>query len=390
MNPVARPIRLSTLGKAITVAIIVALTILLMRAMGSVLMPFLGAAITAYIFNPLISWLQQRSRLGRGFWILILYIVVGFLFYLLVQFLGPLLIRQYYELMAVAPATINMLQQQLLLEQTITIGTLEINAAPVSESLRDLLSEIGRGLPEAVPHIFATAFETLLLFVSYLMMTFYLLNEADRLMERIYTLIPVSYRDEIRGLGKQIDNILSGYIRGTLLLIPIMSVLTYIALSLMNIRYALVLAIFSGVVEIIPLLGPWTAAFTSIAVALFQTPTPFGWPHWLVAGVIGLIYFGLRMFEDNFIIPNVVGPAVHLHPMLVIAAILSGGAIGGAFGLFVSIPVMAIIVLLLRYFYYKLIDQDMPPPAHPEPKEAKAVAPPKPNLETVREQPITE
>ena len=99
--------------------------------MGSVIMPFIGAAITAYLFNPLISWLHQRSRVGRGIWILVLYVVVGFLFYLLVQFLGPLLIRQYFELMAVAPGVINTLQQQLLLEQTITIGTLEINAAPV-------------------------------------------------------------------------------------------------------------------------------------------------------------------------------------------------------------------------------------------------------------------
>lgn len=387
MNPVARPIRLSTTGKLVTIAIIIALTILLARAMGSVIMPFIGAAITAYLFNPLISWLHQRSRVGRGVWILVLYVVVGFLFYLLVQFLGPLLIRQYFELMAVAPGVINTLQQQLLLEQTITIGALKINAAPVSDSLRDLLAELGRRIPETVPHIFATAFESLLLFVSFLMMTFYLLYEADRLMERIYALIPVPYRDEIRNLGQQIDNILSGYIRGTLLLIPIMSVLTYIALSLMGIRYALVLAIFSGVVEIIPLLGPWTAAFTSIAVALFQTPPPFGWPHWLVAAVIGLIYFVLRMFEDNFIIPNVVGPAVHLHPMLVIAAILSGGAVGGAFGLFVSIPVMAVIVLFLRYLYYKLIDQDMPPPVHPEPKpipQAKAT------LEAAREQPIPE
>jgi predicted PurR-regulated permease PerM len=372
----ARPIRLSTTGKVITIAIIVALAILTVRAMGSVVMPFVAATITAYLFNPLITWLHATTRLGRGLWILVLYIVIGALFYMLFRFLGPIVGRQYNELIAIGPGMINQLQQQLLLKETFLIGDIPVNTAPVSASLRDLLAEIGRRLPEQVPHLFATAFETALLFVSYLMLTFYMLLQADRMMEWIYGLVPAPYREEIRGLGAQVDNILAGYIRGTLLLIPIMSALTYVSLSLMGIRYALVLAIFSGIVEVIPLIGPWTAAATAIVVTLFQTPTPFDWPHWLVALVIGLIYLGLRLGEDNFIIPNVVGPAVHLHPMLVIFAILTGGALGGAFGLFVSIPVAAVIKLLLRYFYFKLIDQD-PPPLHDarlEPPEESLVA----------------
>lgn len=84
------------------------------------------------------------------------------------------------------------------------------------------------------------------------------------------------------------------------------------------------------------------------------------------------------MFEDNFIIPHVVGPAVHLHPMLVIFAILAGGALGGPFGLFISIPVAAVARLLLRYLYYKLIDApDLPldlTPAHHAPVSASPSA----------------
>jgi predicted PurR-regulated permease PerM len=371
MSVEVRPIRLSPVGKLITIAAIVALAILLVRGLGNVAMPFIAAAITAYLFNPLITWCHQRTGVGRGAWIGILYLILGLLVYLLVRFLGPVVVAQYRGLVAILPGIINDLQQQLLLNSTIRIGELELSVGPAENSLRDLLSEIGRRIPEQVPHLFATAFETLLLFVSYLMATYYLLLQADQIMEWIYGLVPAPYRAEIRDLGRQIDGILAGYIRGTLLLIPIMAALTYVALSLMGVRYALVLAIFSGIVEIIPLLGPWTAAGTSIAVALFQVPAPFGWPYWLVAGVIGLVYFVLRMFEDNFIIPHIVGPAVHLHPMLVIFAILSGGALGGAFGLFVSIPVAAVMRLLLRYFYYKLIDQD-PPPSMPPTHGAQA------------------
>jgi predicted PurR-regulated permease PerM len=73
------------------------------------------------------------------------------------------------------------------------------------------------------------------------------------------------------------------------------------------------------------------------------------------------------MFEDNFIIPHVVGHAVHLHPVLVLFAILAGGALGGAFGLLIGIPVVAVVQLLLRYLYRKLVDAPEPPP--PEIKE---------------------
>lgn len=162
------------------------------------------------------------------------------------------------------------------------------------------------------------------------------------------------------------------------MLIPIMATLTTIALMLLGVRYALVLGIVTGILETIPLLGPWSAAGIAIVVALFQTPAPWGWPAWLIAGLIGLTYFVLRMFEDNFIIPHVVGPAVHLHPMLVIFAILAGGALGGPFGLFISIPVAAVARLLLRYLYYKLIDApDLPldlTPAHHAPVSASPSA----------------
>jgi predicted PurR-regulated permease PerM len=356
------------------VSIVVALTILLIRGLGNVATPFFAAAITAYLFNPLITWLQRHTKIGRAAWIGLLYLVVGLIINLAFRFIGPIIARQYSELIANLPAMLADLQQQI---DGLNLGGFELSPSG-DQSVRNFLVDLGKRVPEQVPHLLGTAIETLLLLVSYLMVTYYLLLQADQIMDWAYALVPAPYRAEIRSLGQQIDQILAGYIRGTLLLIPIMSVLTFIALSALGIHYALVLAIFSGVVEIVPLIGPWSAAGTAIIVALFQNPAPFGWPHWLIAGVIGLIYFVLRISEDNFIIPHVVGSAVHLHPMLVIFAILSGGALGGAFGLFVSIPVAAIIRLLLSYFYYKLIDRDPPaprsnhnPPEQPPPDQAQ-------------------
>lgn len=361
MTVEAKPIRLSPTGKFIVVAIIIALTILLLHAVGHVMSPFVAAAITAYLFNPLIRWLQHRTHAGRAIWIVVLYVLVAMLLYGLFRFVGPIIGGQYRDLRHHIPEIVGTISREIAANQTITVGGLTLDMAPIEQPLLDFLSEFGRTVSSAVPHLVFTAIESVLLFVTYLIVTFYFLLQADQIMNWAYNLVPAPYRAEIKGLGVQIDKILSGYIRGTLLLIPIMATLTFTALTILGIRYALVLAIASGILEIIPLIGPWSATAIAVAVALFQSTTPFGWEHWLLALVIGTIYFVLRMCEDNFIIPNVVGHAVHLHPVLVIFGILAGGAIGGPFGLLVAIPVVAIIRLLLRYLYHKLIDSPVPP-----------------------------
>jgi predicted PurR-regulated permease PerM len=363
MSVEPRPIRLSPVGKFVTIAVIVALAILLIWSIGPVMTPFVAAAITAYLFNPLIGWLTRRIGIGRAFWIGVLYILVGVLIYALVRSLGPIIAMQYTDLRRQIPPAIADISRYVAANKTIDIGGFVIDIGPLEESLLGIVSDLGRNLPATVPHLVITALERVLLFVTYLLVTFYFLLQAEQITELVYKLVPAPYRPEIRGLGQQIDTILTGYIRGTMLLIPIMSVLTYIVLTILGIRYALVIAITSGILEIIPVVGPWSAAGIAMTVSLLQATTPFGWSHGLLALVVGITYFVLRMAEDNFIIPYVVGHAVHLHPVLVLFAILAGGALGGAFGLLVGIPVVAIVRLLLRYLYRKLVDvPDLPPP----------------------------
>ncbi len=361
MSAEPRPIRLSPAGKFITVAIIVALAILLIQAAFGIMMPFIAAAITAYLFNPIIRGLHYRTRVSRAVWILVLYVLVGALIYLLVRFVGPLITSQYNELRAQVPAIRATIEHQLTTHQVIDIAGVNVDIGSLEAPVLEFVQELGRSLPDRVPHLFLTAVEAVLLFITYLMVTFYFLVQADQITEGAYNLVPAPYRAEIRGLGRQIDAVLMGYVRGTLLLVPIMAMVTYIALTILGVQYAAILAIASGFLEIIPLIGPWTAAGSAMTVAFFQLTTPFGWDHWLLSAVVGLMYFVLRMVEDNFIIPQVVGHAVKLHPVLVLFAILAGGAIGGAFGLLVAIPVVAVVQVLLRYIYRKLVDAPEPP-----------------------------
>jgi len=374
MSVEPKSIRLSPTGKFITIAIIVSLAILLIASVGSILTPFVAAVITAYLFNPLIGWLHRRTGLGRGVWIGVLYVLIGALTYALIRSLGPMVGFQYRELVALIPAMRDQVEHFIMANQIIDLGGVPIDLYEFEQPIVGFFTDLGKGLPATVPHLVFSALESVLLFVTYLLVTFYLLLQAEQITDAIYGLVPAPYRAEIRGLGQQVDAIFAGYIRGTLMLIPIMSTFTYIVLKILGIRYALVIAIASGILEIIPVIGPWSAAGIAMMVSLLQPTTPFGWSHMVLVVVVGVTYFVLRMAEDNFIIPQVVGHAVHLHPVLVLFAILAGGALAGPFGLLVGIPVVAVVQLLLRYLYRKLVDAPgLPPP--PEIKEPPLLQP---------------
>jgi predicted PurR-regulated permease PerM len=346
--------------KIATVVVIIWLAVLLLRTVGGLINPFIWALITAYLFNPVVSALNTRLRIGRIWGVLLLYIVGGGVLVLGFNWLAPRLANQYSEFVAALPSFAVGVEQRLVEIGTFTLGERTFRLQPEEAEIQRWFAELGRELPASLPELVFGVLERLVLLLVYLVVTFYLLVQADQIFERLYHLIPLPYRDEIRQLGRSIDRVLGAYIRSQLLLIAIMAVLTYIALSILGVKYALVLAIATGFLEIIPFVGPYTAAASAMTVALLQGTTPFGWPVWLLVTVVGVVYLVLRQLEDHLIIPNLVGHIVELHPVIVIFSILAGGAIAGALGLLLAVPVAAAIRIILTYLYSKLIDSPEP------------------------------
>lgn len=349
-----------TWAKVATVAIVIVLSILLLRTVGGLLNPFIWAIITAYLFNPLVTALHNRTRIGRLWWVLLLYVIAGFTLYLAVNTLVPRLATQYGELVQALPNFATRVEEWLANNGTITLGGTTFDLRPGEVEIENFFAEIGRELPATVPELVFGVFERIVLLLVYIVVTFYLLLQAESITESIYSLVPAPQRAEIRELGRSIDRVLGAYIRSQLVLIAIMAVLTYIPLSILGVQYALVLAIATGFLEIIPFVGPWTAASSAMLVALLQSTNTFGWHSGVLALVVGAIYTILRQAEDHLIIPNLVGRIVKLHPVIVIFSILAGAAIGGALGLLMAVPIAATIKIILAYLYSKLVDSPTP------------------------------
>jgi predicted PurR-regulated permease PerM len=333
----------------------VAVALLFLWAVRSILRPFIIALILAYVLNPLVAWVSRRARLPRAWTVAGIYVILAMLLTWGTLVVLPVATREARDLAVTLPRLLVQLQALLAQQQTLTVFGSEIDLSPVSEevtrTLGGLVTAASHRLVEAAVHTVETLLQTILALVA----TFYLLMSGDRLTQAIRDLTPSPYREEFGPLVAEIDRILGRFVRGEVLLIIIMSSATWLALSLLGIKYALILGLVAGVLELIPFIGPIMAAVPAVALALFQ-PSPYGWSPLVNAGAVAVAYFLLRHTEDYFVIPTVVGRVVELHPLIAMFAIFSGAAVGGVLGMFLGVPAAAVLRVIVRYLYFKLTE----------------------------------
>jgi predicted PurR-regulated permease PerM len=196
--------------------------------------------------------------------------------------------------------------------------------------------------------------ERLAQFLLFMIVTFYLLLDAPHIGSYFKRLIPVSQRDEVVDVAQRVNRVLSQYMRAQLILIVIMSTASFVVLSIMGVRFAIVLAPIVGILEIFPIIGPF-AAITLVTIVAMFSPPHYGLSHTSSALVVALVFFALRQIEDYAVIPNIVGHAVRLHPALILFAVAAGTTFGGALGLFLAVPVTGALKVLGSYLYQKLV-----------------------------------
>ena len=137
----------------------------------------------------------------------------------------------------------------------------------------------------------------------------------------------------------------------------LVSLILFIALSIIGVRFALILAIFSGFAEIIPLIGPIVAT-TVAGFAMFLTGNNnfFLSPLQATLAVI-LVYVSIRQFQDYFITPHIMGRITKLHPLIILFSVLSGDHLFGILGVILAVPIAATLRILLEYSLDKINDQ---------------------------------
>lgn len=293
---------------------------LLLQITSVIVALYISALITLFL-TPVIDWAQKR-RIPRALSAATVYIALLSIFATVgVAGFRPI------------AAQINVL--------TLSIPTYLSEAVPnpqFAEVLKKQVTEQSGNFLSATLGVFSNAFFV----ISILVFTFYLLVEFDSVKRLGLTLSPPKYRKRMEDLFYTIENTLGAYLRGQLLLGFIVGICTYIGLTLLQIEYALSLALLAGVLEIIPVIGPIISAIPALIVAI-----PGGW--WNIAGV-GLLYTLIQQLENNVLVPQVLKSTVGLNPLVTLLIILIGGSVFGTLGIILSVPTALIGYLILREF----------------------------------------
>ncbi len=352
-------VTLSPRARAVVAWIAAALGVVILFEAAHALTPFAWAIITAYVLHPLVASIHRRTRLPKHLITGWLYVLIGLVLIIVLINLTPPLVQQVEDL-----------QQKKIPDAVAEIERWFDNRTRQDERLAGIdteffeerLNALGQQLAdalgtEALPLLLST-FSFAIELLVYLIASFYLIVYGDRFMQALRELLNRRYHREFDRLMLDINTTLGAYLRGQLILVVIMSTASYVALRILDVDYALSVAIATGFLELIPLIGPWTAGAIAVAIALFQDTAPFGWSNPTLALVVGLTYFALRQLEDAFVIPLVIGRIVHLHPLLVIFVLVIGTSLGGVLGLILAVPVAAVLKIIVSFFYAKLMARE--------------------------------
>ena len=321
---------------------------------GHILPVFIWAAITAYLFSPVVAFFAEKTRLPKAFWIIVLYVVLGALIFWVLRSLMPLISNEVSDLASGSLDDPTTFLGRIASQKSASLLGFRI-------SFRDQVTAFGGWLKSEAPAqiipIFFGTINRLVFLLIYFVVTFYFILESAGLVDRLKRVIPDPYRREIADLLDNINSTLGAYIRAQVVLIVIMSFASFMVLMLLKVKYALMLSMATGILEVIPIAGPICATAIATTVALFQVGTPYGISNAMLAIIVLVAYFALRQLEDYFIIPNVVSRFVRVHPVVAIFSLMVGGTIGGILGLFLAIPTAAIIKVFSEYIYLKLVEE---------------------------------
>jgi predicted PurR-regulated permease PerM len=175
--------------------------------------------------------------------------------------------------------------------------------------------------------------------VTIAFMTFFMLLEGPRWMERFYGLLPEDSRDTWRGIGRDIYRTVGGYVTGNLLISVIAGITSTIVLLVMGVPYAVALGLLVAILDLIPLAGATLAAIIVSTVAFID---------WIPAGIVVLIFFIVyQQVENHLLQPLVYSRTVQLSPLAILISVLIGAKIAGILGALAAIPVAGTIQVLL-------------------------------------------
>ncbi len=310
-----------------------------------ILLPFLLSGLVAYIFTPVVNRLAARTRISRSFFAVLLFAILVSIA-VLAAFLGlrPLL-REFARALADLQTTIGSLAQAAIGDRSVKVFGEPMNAAQLAQAAVSALRE-WIGQPGKMLLIGEIAFSTMFGFFLSVVLLFYFLYSGPRVMRGLLWLVPPAQRPLILDIWSKLDPVLRRYFIGVFVVVAYAATAAYVGLGVvLHIPHAVFLALLTGFLEMIPVVGPGASALIAGLVAV-RYATGIG-------PIIGYAIYAtaLRLSIDQLLGPLVLGHAARLHPVVIIFCFIAGGMLFGIPGVVMAVPVALSVKICLAVLY---------------------------------------
>ena len=316
------------------------LFILVVTFLGDILLPFIAGMLLAYFLDPLVDKFESFG-LPRLLSVLILVLIFLGLFVLALFWVLPLAYEQLLSFISVLPSYIDRLRT--FFSEHELFGRLLTTDGDADTFLRDGISWLG----SFVTSLWSSG-GTLLSVLSLLVVTpivaFYMLLDWDRMVEKIDSLLPRQHRSVIRELIGEMDDSVSGFVRGQGTVCLILGIFYAISLTLAGLDFGLLIGILSGLISFVPFIGALLGLVVSLGVAFIQF-----WPDYIPILIIAAIFGFGQFVEGNILQPNLVGRRIGLHPVWLIFSLSAFGSLFGFVGLLIAVPLASVFSVLVRF-----------------------------------------
>ncbi|HYE22111.1 MAG TPA: AI-2E family transporter [Verrucomicrobiae bacterium] len=295
-----------------------------------ILLLILISVIISSAMDPLVDYLKKR-RIPRGLSVLLVYIVFLSVLGLIIYLLIPPIAQQAGQIAEsdfIDKINSNLGKYRAQLEQYGIIENIENN-------VREWAGNLSTTLFRATQGIFTGLISTL----TVLVISFYLTAEENGMKNLVKNLSPYKHQAYLMSLVNKIQKKMGYWVLGQIILSVIIFGLTFLGLTILKVDFALVLALIAGVLEIIPIIGPFIALIPAVFFAFLQNPP--------LALAVLVLYIVIQQLENHVIVPVVMSKSVGLNPILVIVGILVGGTLGGWIGAVIAIPIISSISIFL-------------------------------------------
>ncbi len=309
--------------------------------LGKPLAPFLASVVVAYLLESVVKRLESLGI--RRIWAVLL-VFAGFIALLTVLLIlvVPTLSQQITQLVQRLPDYLDKsLQFIQALPQKYPKLISEEQAQTLVTRITTELTSLGQSLLKHVLSSFAGIFSILIFFVLMPILVFFLLKDKAVILGWVRRFLPKDSRLTL-AIWREVDTQIGNYVRGKVLEIIIVGLVSYIVFASFGLQYAILLATLTGFSVLVPYIGAAVVTIPIAVVAFFQ----FGWSDtflWLMA-----IYGLIQLLDGNVLVPFLFSEVNNLHPVAIILAVLFFGGIWGFWGVFFAIPLATLVNAILN------------------------------------------